>query len=145
MSINILGINHKSAPLDIREKLVFDKDAIPHALNDLKKIDGINEVVLLSTCNRTEIYTESNTDNSKIIEWLNNNQNTINDCKPYTYSYHEEKAMSHLFHVASGIDSMVIGENEILGQVKDAFKIANRNKCVTSSLKRLFEFSFSVA
>ena len=145
MSINILGINHKSAPLDIREKLVFDKDAIPHALNDLKKIDGINEVVLLSTCNRTEIYTESNTDNSKIIEWLNNNQNTVNDCKPYTYSYHEEKAMSHLFHVASGIDSMVIGENEILGQVKDAFKIANRNKCVTSSLKRLFEFSFSVA
>ena len=145
MSINILGINHKSAPLDIREKLVFNKDAIPHALNDLKKIDGINEVVLLSTCNRTEIYTESNVDNSKIIEWLNNNQNIVNDCKPYTYSYHEEKAMSHLFHVASGIDSMVIGENEILGQVKDAFKIANRNKCVTSSLKRLFEFSFSVA
>ena len=145
MSINILGINHKSAPLDIREKLVFNKDAIPHALNDLKKIDGINEVVLLSTCNRTEIYTESNVDNSKIIEWLNNNQNIVNDCKPYTYSYHEEKAMSHLFHVASGIDSMVIGENEILGQVKDAFKIANQNKCVTSSLKRLFEFSFSVA
>ena len=81
MSINILGINHKSAPLDIREKLVFNKDAIPHALNDLKKIDGINEVVLLSTCNRTEIYTESNVGHSNIIEWLINNLYIVN---PYS-------------------------------------------------------------
>ena len=61
------------------------------------------------------------------------------------YSYYEEKAIKHLFNVASGVDSMVIGENEILGQVKDAFKIADQNSCIKSSLKKLFEFSFSVA
>ena len=145
MAINVLGVNHKSAPIEIREKLVFDKDSIPRALTEIKKIQGVNEVVLVSTCNRTEIYTENNSDNSKIIEWLNNNQSMTNDCKPFTYSYYEDKAVKHLFSVASGVDSMVIGENEILGQVKKAFKIADQNQCLDSSLKRLFEFSFSVA
>ena len=145
MAINVLGVNHKSAPINIREKLVFDKDSIPRALTEIKKIEGVNEVVLVSTCNRTEIYTENNSDNTKIIQWLNNNQNMTKDCEPFTYSYYEEKAVKHLFNVASGVDSMVIGENEILGQVKEAFKIADQNQCLASSLKRLFEFSFSVA
>ena len=74
MAINVLGVNHKSAPINIREKLVFDKDSIPRALNEIKKIKGVNEVVLISTCNRTEIYTESNSDNTEIIKWLNSNQ-----------------------------------------------------------------------
>ena len=86
MPINVLGVNHKSAPIDIREKLAFDKNSIPKALSDLKKIDGVNEVVLISTCNRTEIYTENNSDNSKILHWLNSNQNQTKDCGPYTYS-----------------------------------------------------------
>ena len=145
MAINVLGVNHKSAPINIREKLVFDKDSIPRALTEIKKIEGVNEVVLVSTCNRTEIYTENNSDNTKIIQWLNSNQNMTKDCEPFTYSYYEEKAVKHLFNVASGVDSMVIGENEILGQVKEAFKIADQNRCLASSLKRLFEFSFSVA
>ncbi len=114
------------------------RDAVIHYWNTFA-----NEVVLISTCNRTEIYTESNCDNTEIIQWLNNNQSLTKDCKPYTYSYHEEKAIKHLFNVTSGVDSMVIGENEILGQVKEAFKIADQNKCLASSLKRLFEFSFS--
>ena len=145
MTINVLGINHKSAPIDVREKLAFDKNSIPRALDDIKNIEGVNEVVLISTCNRTEIYTENDADNSKIIKWLNNYQNVTKDCEPFMYSYYEEKAIKHLFNVASGVDSMVIGENEILGQVKDAFKIADQNSCIKSSLKKLFEFSFSVA
>ena len=145
MTINVLGVNHKSAPIDIREKLVFDKHSIPKALEDIKNIEGVNEVVLISTCNRTEIYTENDIDNSKIIKWLSANQNSVKDCEPFMYNYSEEKAIKHLFNVASGVDSMVIGENEILGQVKDAFKIADKNNCIKSSLKKLFEFSFSVA
>ena len=121
MAINVLGVNHKSAPIKIREKLAFGKDSIPRALSEIKKIEGVNEVVLISTCNRTEIYTESNSDNSKIIQWLNNNQSMTKDCEPFTYSYHEERAIKHLFNVTSGVDSMVIGKNEILGQVKEAF------------------------
>jgi glutamyl-tRNA reductase len=145
MTINVLGVNHKSAPIDVREKLVFDKNSIPRALDDIKNIEGVNEVVLISTCNRTEIYTENDSDNSKIIKWLNSHQDVTQDCEPFMYSYYEEKAIKHLFNVASGVDSMVIGENEILGQVKDAFKIADQNNCIKSSLKKLFEFSFSVA
>ena len=145
MAINVLGVNHKSAPINIREKLVFDKDSIPRALTEIKKIEGVNEVVLISTCNRTEIYTESNSDNTEIIKWLNSNQDVEKDCEPFTYSYHEEQAVKHLFNVTSGVDSMVIGENEILGQVKEAYKLADQHQCLASSLKRLFEFSFSVA
>jgi glutamyl-tRNA reductase len=145
MTINVLGVNHKSAPIDVREKLVFDKNSIPRALDDIKNIEGVNEVVLISTCNRTEIYTENDSDNSKIIKWLNSHQDVTQDCEPFMYSYYEEKAIKHLFSVASGVDSMVIGENEILGQVKDAFRIADQNNCIKSSLKKLFEFSFSVA
>ena len=144
MSINIIGLNHKTAPLDIREKLVFDKQAVQSALKEIKRINGVNEVVVLSTCNRTEIYTESD-DNNKIINWFNDTQKVVDNCLPFTYSYSDEQAINHLFHVTSGMDSMVIGETEILGQVKDAYKLANVNKAVNSSLKRLFEFSFSVA
>ena len=144
MAINVLGINHKTAPIEIREKLVFDKESLPHALTDIKNIDGVNGVILLSTCNRTEVYTENDYDNSKIIEWLKN-QNMTNDISDFTYNYYEEKAIKHLLNVTSGIDSMVVGENEILGQVKHAFKIADSNNMINTPLKKLFEFSFSVA
>ncbi|MBJ41182.1 MAG: glutamyl-tRNA reductase [Gammaproteobacteria bacterium] len=144
MAINILGINHKSAPIDIREKLMFDKNSLPLALNDIKKIDGVNGVIVLSTCNRTEIYTENDFDNTKIMQWFAN-QNMVENFELFTYNHYQDEAIKHLLSVTSGIDSMVIGENEILGQVKQAFKIADKNKVLSSPLKRLFEFSFSVA
>ena len=144
MAINILGINHKSAPIDIREKLMFDKNSLPLALNDIKKIDGVNGVIVLSTCNRTEIYTENDFDNTKIMQWFAN-QNMVENFELFTYNHYQDEAIKHLLNVTSGIDSMVIGENEILGQVKQAFKIADKNKVLSSPLKRLFEFSFSVA
>ena len=144
MAINILGINHKSAPIDIREKLMFDKNSLPLALNDTKKIDGVNGVIVLSTCNRTEIYTENDFDNTKIMQWFAN-QNMVENFELFTYNHYQDEAIKHLLSVTSGIDSMVIGENEILGQVKQAFKIADKNKVLSSPLKRLFEFSFSVA
>tara|TARA_B100000959_G_scaffold152367_1_gene159727 strand:- start:578 stop:1819 length:1242 start_codon:yes stop_codon:yes gene_type:complete len=144
MAINILGINHKSAPIDIREKLMFDKNSLPLALNDIKKIDGVSGVIVLSTCNRTEIYTENDFDNAKIMQWFAN-QNMVENFELFTYSHYQDEAIKHLLNVTSGIDSMVIGENEILGQVKQAFKIADKNKVLSSPLKKLFEFSFSVA
>jgi len=144
MAINILGINHKSAPIDIREKLMFDKNSLPLALNNIKKIDGVNGVIVLSTCNRTEIYTENDFDNTKIMQWFAN-QNMVENFELFTYNHYQDEAIKHLLSVTSGIDSMVIGENEILGQVKQAFKIADKNKVLSSPLKRLFEFSFSVA
>ncbi len=145
MSINVLGLNHKTAPIDIREKVVFNREEISLTLKKLKKIKGVNEVVVLSTCNRTEIYTENDSDNEQVIHWLNNNQIGVKDYLPYTYTYSHSDAVKHLFRVASGMDSMIIGETEILGQVKDAYRLAHENKSINSSLKRLFEFAFSVA
>jgi len=144
MSINVIGLNHKTASIKIREKLIFNSENIPLALKKIRKIDGVNEALILSTCNRTEIYTENSVDNKKVLDWLNK-QDVIKDCLPYTYNYADEKAVSHLFHVASGMDSMVIGEVEILGQVKEAYKLANKSKSINSGLKRLFELAFSVA
>ncbi len=144
MAINVLGINHKSAPINIREKLIFDKDSLPHTLSDIKKIEGVNGVIVLSTCNRTEIYTENDFDNTKIMKWFIG-QNMVENFESFTYSHYQDEAIKHLLNVASGIDSMIVGENEILGQVKQAFKIADKNKVLNSPLKRLFEFSFSVA
>ncbi|MBS82873.1 MAG: glutamyl-tRNA reductase [Gammaproteobacteria bacterium] len=144
MSINVIGLNHKTASINIREKLIFNSENIPLALKQIKQIDGVNEALILSTCNRTEIYTENSVDNKKVFDWLNKQEN-IKDCLPYTYNYENEDAINHLFHVASGMDSMVIGEVEILGQVKEAYKLANKSKTITSGLKRLFEFAFSVA
>jgi glutamyl-tRNA reductase len=117
---------------------------LPLALNDIKKIDGVSGVIVLSTCNRTEIYTENDFDNAKIMQWFAN-QNMVENFELFTYSHYQDEAIKHLLNVTSGIDSMVIGENEILGQVKQAFKIADKNKVLSSPLKKLFEFSFSVA
>jgi len=146
MSINVIGLNHKTASIKIREKLIFNSENIPLALKKIRKIDGVNEALILSTCNRTEIYTENSVDNKKVLDWLNK-QDVIKDCLPYTYNYADEKAVSHLFHVASGMDSMVIGEVEILGQVKEAYKLANKSKSINSSNIILFDLplDFSIA
>ena len=82
MSINILGLNHKTAPINIREKVVFNREEVPLTLKRLKNIEGVNEVVLLSTCNRTEIYTENDSDNEKVISWFNSNQTSVKDYLP---------------------------------------------------------------
>ena len=87
MSINVLGLNHKTAPINIREKVVFNRDEISSTLKKLKKIEGINEVVVLSTCNRTEIYTENDNANEKVIHWLNSNEIGAQNYLPYTYTY----------------------------------------------------------
>ena len=136
MTINILGINHKNTPIEVREKLLFNKKSMPSALDDIKKIDGVNEVVLVSTCNRTEIYTENERDNSSVLTWLKR-QHPTEDISVYTYNHQGERAVKHLFEVASGVDSMVVGENEIFGQVKHAYKIADEQNTVNSTLKKI--------
>ena len=70
MSINVIGLNHKTASIKIREKLIFNSENIPLALKKIRKIDGVNEALILSTCNRTEIYTENSVDNKKVLDWL---------------------------------------------------------------------------
>ncbi len=144
MTISLIGINHKSANLDVREKFSFNDDSSSLLLRRIKKIAYINEVLLVCTCNRTEIYIESKNGAQDIKNWLEK-ESEFNSFTDYMYDYQEEDAIEHLFKVVSGLDSMVIGESEVLGQVKKAYKVALENKTIDGKLKRLFEYSFAVA
>ncbi len=144
MTISVIGLNHKSANLDIREKFSFTADSTSLLLRRIKKLKDINEVIVVSTCNRTEIYCESTHGADDIENWLLSEKEYRSFAK-HLYIHEEEAAIKHLFQVVAGLDSMVIGESEVLGQVKTAYKIALDNKSIDGKLKRLFEYSFSVA
>ena len=144
MTISVIGLNHKSANLDIREKFSFSADSASLLLRRIKKVKNILEVIVVSTCNRTEIYCESMHGADDIKNWLLFDKEYRSFSK-HLYIHEEEAAIKHLFQVVAGLDSMVIGESEVLGQVKTAYKIALENKSIDGKLKRLFEYSFSVA
>ena len=144
MTISVIGLNHKSADIDVRGKFSFTSDTASLLLRRIKKLEKINEVVVVSTCNRTEIYTDSLSGPEDIKEWLASEKD-FKTLSKYFYVHQEEDAIEHLFKVVSGLDSMVIGETEVLGQVKNSYKIALENKTIDGKLKRLFEYSFAVA
>ena len=144
MTISVIGLNHKSANIDVREKFSFSAENASLLLRRIKKIKDISEVIVVSTCNRTEIYCDSNNGVNDIKDWLLAEREYESFGK-YLYIHQEEDAIEHLFKVVAGLDSMVIGETEVLGQVKTAYKIALENKSIDGKLKRLFEYSFSVA
>ena len=144
MTISVIGLNHKSANIDIREKFSFTADNAALLLRRIKKVRDILEVIVVSTCNRTEIYCESANGSDDIKNWLLSEREYKSFAR-HLYVHQEEDAIEHLFKVVAGLDSMVIGESEVLGQVKTAYKIALDNKSIDGKLKRLFEYSFSVA
>ncbi len=147
MALLSLGINHLTAPVDIREKVAFAPEQMSRALHQLQDIPAINESVIVSTCNRTEIYCDASSDCSDVItHWLTTHHG-INDngLSPYIYHHSDQEVARHLFRVASGLDSMVLGEPQILGQLKNSFDQARGDNTVNSILDRLFQHSFSVA
>ncbi len=140
-----LGINHHSAPLAIRERVAFGADKLGQALADLTHTRPVKEVAILSTCNRTEIYCAA--DNPDVvIDWLAHyHQVPRDELAPYLYTHDQPAAVRHAFRVASGLDSMVIGEPQILGQMKDAVRTAEESGTLGTQLHKLFQRSFSVA
>ncbi len=146
MSFQILGLNHNTAPVEIREQVIYSGDDVGRALNELVRLQGIDEAVILSTCNRTEFYLESDNSGVAAVEsWLKGDQALSQDAEAALFSLNSEEAIRHLFRVACGLDSMVLGEPQILGQLKDAFRQAEQSETVGSHLKRLFHHTFSVA
>tara|TARA_B100001758_G_C18415740_1_gene619485 strand:- start:4069 stop:5331 length:1263 start_codon:yes stop_codon:yes gene_type:complete len=148
MSLVTIGMNHNTASLDIREKFAVDKDESHRILKKLHSMPLINEVFLLSTCNRTELYCEM--DNieyiNNISEWLLKQKGlSVKDFKKNLYSFSESTVVKHALNVASGLDSMVIGEPQILGQLKDAFNEATEAGTIGKNLDRLFQYAFSAA
>lgn len=145
MSVLTFGINHHSAPVAIRERLAFNKDSAALALQTLMDQPGVDEAVILSTCNRTEIYTVSQ-EPEHIKQWLMKHQNLEDsDISPFCYYYQGLTTVRHLMRVASGLDSMIIGEPEIFGQVKDAFQQACAIGSAGTHLRQLFPAVFATS
>lgn len=147
MSIIVLGINHHTADVALREKLAFSPEIIPSALDALSSLKNVLSAVILSTCNRSEVYCElSDEDPGALVNWLSDFHQIDNkDYRQHLYCYNNKDAVTHLMRVTSGIDSLILGEPQILGQVKKAYQYAKENDCITGVLERLFQQSFRVA
>jgi glutamyl-tRNA reductase len=147
MSILALGLNHKTAPVEIRERLTFGPDIIAGALRSLGDHPSVEESVILSTCNRTEVYCSlSKRDHAPIADWICRFHGLNADrVSPYLYSHMDQNAVRHLLRVSCGLDSLVLGEPQILGQVKAAFQTATQAGTTHKLLSKLFQHTFSVA
>ena len=149
MSIRVIGINHKTAPVAVREKVAFTPDGLIEKLQTIKaenSNDNKNEVVILSTCNRTEIYSSTEHDFDELSSWFNHQNNMDQqEINQHLYDYSGEQAIQHVMRVASGLDSLVLGEPQILGQLKIALKTASEQKTAGTTLKRLMQHTFSTA
>lgn len=147
MSFLAFGINHRTASVELRERVAFDQSILDHALASLRQLTGVSEAVVLSTCNRTEIYAYAEqVDPGALFRWLSSCHGTDQQqIEQHGFTYTDKDAIKHLMRVAAGLDSMILGEPQILGQLKDAYAAALARQTVGSKLGRLFEFSFSVA
>lgn len=147
MPLIALGLNHLTAPISLREQVAFDSEATRTAVGDLAHQPGVHEAMILSTCNRTELYcgVVSGAEDAP-RQWLHRHHGlTATKLDAFLYQYDEDEAVRHMFRVATGLDSMVLGEPQILGQVKDAWHIAREAHSLDTPMDRLLENTFAVA
>jgi len=147
MQLLAIGLNHTTAPIEIRERVNFSPEQIQAALHDLIERELAQEVVIVSTCNRTELYYgDKNNTAEVIINWLSHYHNIPNQqLQNHLYIYSQASAIRHLLRVACGLNSMILGEPQILGQIKSAYQVARAAKTTGRLLNKLFEHTFSVA
>lgn len=149
MKFAIAGVNHKTAPVEVRERLSFDQQGLPAALNELKHLPGVREGMILSTCNRVEVAmcVDDGADPQQLAErFLTATRQVERDSvAPYLYCHEEAAAVRHLFRVASSLDSMVVGEPQILGQLKTAYALAKAHGALGGTMEALVTRAFSVA
>ncbi len=148
MEVVVIGLNHKSAPIEVREKLAFSGSQLPQALAELNRCTGVSEAVIVSTCNRTELYVTSEEGlfgNTQAAQFLSEFRGPPRDAfESHLYEYTGIDAVRHLFRVISSLDSMVLGETQILSQVKQAYMEAFEHACTGKFFNRLFQTAFRV-
>jgi len=145
MQLFTFGINHQTAPLSVRERFAFSVESMEPALHNLVEHGAAKEATILSTCNRTEVYCNTH-EPAQAINWLAGyRQMEASEIEPYLYTLQREQAVKHAFRVASGLDSMVLGEPQILGQMKQAVRYAEQAGTLGFLLHKLFQRTFSVA
>lgn len=147
MSLLAVGLNHRTAPIGVREQVAFAPDRVNSALLNLLDQGGVHEAAILSTCNRTELYCGLNgPDGGRVVKWLGDYHTLrTTDLQPYLYQHTGPGAVRHILRVAAGLDSLVLGEPQILGQVKAAYQTANSAGTLGCRLERLFQHTFAVA
>jgi glutamyl-tRNA reductase len=147
MSLIVLGVNHKSAPLAVRERVSFPPERLSRALSELTACEGVEEAAILSTCNRTDLYCGVDGSNGeRAFEWFTAAGSlSTAEARRYIYVHRSESAVRHILRVASGLDSLVLGEPQILGQVKEAYRRALKIGTIGRVLRRLFQHAFFVA
>lgn len=146
MSIIALGLNHTTAPLDLRERAVVDDAGMSSALRSLSNLPGVSEAAIVSTCNRTDLYCGMGVGQDAPTRWFDEFLGIDRrDLTGHLYVHREDDAVRHVMRVASGLDSMVLGEPQILGQLKQAYGLARREGSLGVVLDKLFQRSFSVA
>ncbi|MFZ2724830.1 MAG: glutamyl-tRNA reductase [Methylococcaceae bacterium] len=147
MTLLAVGINYHTAPVAIRERLSYPADILKSSLQELWRVKDINEVAILSTCNRTEFYCTANTADWQIlVDWVaKSKQLNATELSPYLYSYTDSGLIRHIFRVACGLDSMILGEPQILGQMKTAYQAACEAGTVGKRLGKLFQHTFAAA
>ena len=150
--IIVIGVNHDSAPVDVRERVAFAPEVVPEAISDLISSTQLEEGVILSTCNRTEIYgwfsqeDQAVAAGDHVVQWLAKFHGlSSEDLDTCTYRSHGLPALTHLVRVAAGLDSMVLGEPQILGQIKSAFAVSQESGGIGDSLSKLFPEAFRLA
>lgn len=146
MQLFAFGINHHTASVDVREKVAFSPEEMPAALNSVLENAGVDEIAIVSTCNRTEIYGAGEVDRSQLRNWLARykqvNPELLGQC---SFDHVGDDAIRHIMRVASGLDSLILGEPQILGQVKSAYSVARECGALGSYLNQAFQQSFATA
>ncbi|WP_047395979.1 glutamyl-tRNA reductase [Chitinibacter sp. ZOR0017] len=145
MQLIVLGLNHQTAPVAVRERLAFNPEDMLPALTELVALKGVFEAAIVSTCNRTELYCHAR-DIDAVTYWLANNRHQdLQNITPHLYLYKNAEAARHAYRVACGLDSMVVGETQILGQLKDAERQAREAGTMGTLLNGVFQRAFAVA
>lgn len=147
MSLLALGLNHHTAPVNIRERAVIDESKLPDALQMLQQLPSVSEAAIVSTCNRTEIYCGlQGQDSAPVSQWMHDFLAANDDeFSKHLFTHVDRHAVRHLMRVCSGLDSLILGEPQILGQIKQAYRDANECGTVGTQLSKLFQSAFSVA
>ena len=145
MSFFALGVNHQTASVELREQVAFNPEKLKELLLEQSHDQTLNDMVVVSTCNRTEVYAMAeNAD--MVLEWLaEKNGIDVNQLSHHVYRHENAEAVTHLMRVASGLDSLMLGEPQIMGQVKSALNISKESSVVSPNLNRIFEYAFYAA
>ncbi len=146
MTLALIGVNHKTAPIALRERIAISRDELPETTRALGEMPGVNECMIVSTCNRVEVIASVDSESTDLIEFLHRRFGIPqSELVPHIYEHRDQEAVRHLFRMAASLDSMVVGEPQILGQVKEAFSVAKASGTVAGQLEHLLQSAFAAA